>query len=122
MTVFVAQLFSGISVGSILLLVALGPTFTFGQMGVLNMAHGELIMAGAYTTYMLQGPLGNDHLGLSLLVSLVVAFFVAGTIGVIVGGIIPPDDQKKLRELGVRECFGPGTSIERIVEFLSMQA
>ena len=43
-------------------------------------------------------------------------------VGVIVGGIIPPDDQKKLRELGVRECFGPGTSIERIVKFLSMQA
>jgi methylmalonyl-CoA mutase cobalamin-binding domain/chain len=40
-------------------------------------------------------------------------------IGVIVGGIIPPEDETKLKELGVRECFGPGTSIERIVEFLS---
>jgi urea transport system permease protein len=83
MSVFIAQLFSGVSVGSILLRVALGLTFTFGQMGVLNMAHGELIMAGAYTTYLLQREMGDRHLGLSLIVSLAAAFVVAGTIGVI---------------------------------------
>lgn len=40
-------------------------------------------------------------------------------IGVIVGGIIPQDDQEKLKQLGARACFGPGTSIESIVQFLS---
>ena len=54
MDVVLSQLFIGLSVGSVLLLIALGLTFTFGQMGVINMAHGEFIMAGAYTTYLLQ--------------------------------------------------------------------
>ena len=54
MAAFLSQIFNGLSIGSILLLVALGLTFTFGQMGVINMAHGELIMAGAYTPYVLQ--------------------------------------------------------------------
>jgi urea transport system permease protein len=48
------QLFSGISLGSILLLAALGLAITYGIMGVINMAHGELIMIGAYTTYVIQ--------------------------------------------------------------------
>ena len=54
METFLEQVFNGISHGSILLLIALGLTFTFGQMGVINMAHGELIMVGAYTPYVLQ--------------------------------------------------------------------
>ena len=44
----------GVSIGAVLLLIALGLTLTFGQMGVINMAHGEFIMAGAYTAYVLQ--------------------------------------------------------------------
>jgi urea transport system permease protein len=48
-------LFSGISLGSILLLVALGLAITYGLMGVINMAHGELMMIGAYATYVMQG-------------------------------------------------------------------
>ena len=51
MHIILSQLFAGISVGSILLLIALGLVFTFGQMNVINMAHGEFIMAGAYTAY-----------------------------------------------------------------------
>ena len=47
-------LFSGISLGSILLLVALGLAITYGLMGVINMAHGELMMVGAYATYVVQ--------------------------------------------------------------------
>ncbi|MES2399471.1 MAG: urea ABC transporter permease subunit UrtB [Pseudomonadota bacterium] len=47
--------FSGISLGSILLLVALGLAITYGLMGVINMAHGELMMIGAYATYVVQG-------------------------------------------------------------------
>jgi urea transport system permease protein len=48
-------LFSGVSLGSILLLVALGLAITYGLMGVINMAHGELMMIGAYATYVVQG-------------------------------------------------------------------
>src|SRR6185369_11926933 len=51
----VGALFSGISLGSILLLVALGLAITYGLMGVINMAHGELMMLGAYATYVVQG-------------------------------------------------------------------
>jgi len=50
-----AAMFSGISLGSILLLVALGLAITYGLMGVINMAHGELMMIGAYATYVVQG-------------------------------------------------------------------
>jgi urea transport system permease protein len=49
-------LFSGISLGSVLLLAALGLAITYGLMGVINMAHGELIMIGAYATYLVQVP------------------------------------------------------------------
>ena len=49
------QIFSGLSLGSILLLVALGLAITYGLMGVINMAHGELMMIGAYATYVVQG-------------------------------------------------------------------
>ena len=52
-------LFTGISLGSILLLVALGLAITYGLMGVINMAHGELMMIGAYATYVVQGLFRN---------------------------------------------------------------
>jgi urea transport system permease protein len=77
---YLAQFFTGMSLGAVLLLIALGLTFTFGQMNVINMAHGELIMAGAYTVYMLQGPLGETG---SLLIALPIAFVVAGGVGLI---------------------------------------
>lgn len=78
MGLFGSQLFTGLAIAATLLLIALGLTFTFGQMNVINMAHGEFIMAGAYTAYMMQGVLGP---GSSLLVSLPVAFVVAGAMG-----------------------------------------
>jgi urea transport system permease protein len=81
--IWVAQLFTGVSLASILLLVALGLTFTFGQMNVVNMAHGEFIMAGAYTAYVIQGVLGAQLLGISIPVALVLAFVVAGAIGLL---------------------------------------
>ncbi len=81
MTVLFGQLFTGISIGAVLLLIALGLALTFGQMSVINMAHGEFIMAGAYTTYVLQQSITGA--GLSLLVALPVAFVVAGTMGVL---------------------------------------
>ncbi|MFI7451319.1 urea ABC transporter permease subunit UrtB [Nonomuraea sp. NPDC049714] len=73
MEAIVNQLPIGLSIGAVLLLVALGLTFTFGQMGVINMAHGEFIMAGAYTAFLLQ----------DLLLALPAAFLVAGLMGLI---------------------------------------
>ncbi|MEU6277797.1 urea ABC transporter permease subunit UrtB [Streptomyces populi] len=79
MTVILNQSLTGISIGAVLLLIALGLTLTFGQMGVINMAHGEFIMAGAYTTYVLQKSISDA--GVSLLVALPVAFLAAGAMG-----------------------------------------
>ncbi|MDM8083426.1 urea ABC transporter permease subunit UrtB [Cellulomonas cellasea] len=76
-----SQLFAGLSLGSVLLLAALGLALTFGQMGVINMAHGELMMAGAYTAYVVQGIVSDA--GVSLLVSLVIGFLVGGLIGLL---------------------------------------
>lgn len=83
MDVILNQVFVGLSIASILLLVALGLTFTFGQMNVINMAHGEFIMAGAYTTYVLQTALGTGLITVSFGLALPAAFLVAGTMGLI---------------------------------------
>ncbi len=79
MDVVVGQLFTGLSIGSILLLAALGLSLTFGQMGVVNMAHGEFIMAGSYTAYVVQQVTSAG--GASLLISLVAGFLVGGLMG-----------------------------------------
>ena len=76
---FLNQLPIGLSIGAVLLLIALGLTFTFGQMGVINMAHGEFIMIGAYTAYMFQDWAGDQ----AVLVALPVAFLVAGLFGMV---------------------------------------
>ncbi len=65
-----------------LLLAAIGLAVTFGVMGVINMAHGEMIMLGAYTTYIIQQTLPN-FIEYSLLISIPAAFLVAGTVGII---------------------------------------
>ncbi len=83
MDVFLNQLFAGLGVASVLLLIALGLTFTFGQMNVINMAHGEFIMAGAYTPYLLQGVMGAALAGVAFVVALPVAFLVTGCVGVV---------------------------------------
>ena len=78
------QAFSGLSLGSILLLAALGLAITFGLLGVINMAHGEMLMLGAYTTYMVQiafQKLAPGYLALYPLAALPVAFFVTAAIG-----------------------------------------
>ncbi|SEK67180.1 urea ABC transporter permease subunit UrtB [Rhodococcus maanshanensis] len=81
MDVVIGQLFTGLSIGSILLLAALGLSLTFGQMGVINMAHGEFIMAGSYTAYVVQQVFSTA--GASLLISLLVGFLVGGAMGVL---------------------------------------
>jgi urea transport system permease protein len=75
-------LFFGLSVGSVLVLVATGLAITFGVMGVINMAHGELMMLGAYTTYVVQLAMPN-HIGSSILVAIPAAFVVTGAAGVV---------------------------------------
>ncbi|PRX98864.1 urea ABC transporter permease subunit UrtB [Allonocardiopsis opalescens] len=77
MHALLGQLPVGLSIGAVLLLVALGLNFTFGQMGVVNMAHGEFLMAGAYTAFVLQAWFGAQ----SVLVGLPVAFVVVGLMG-----------------------------------------
>ncbi|MBW3579006.1 MAG: urea ABC transporter permease subunit UrtB [Actinobacteria bacterium] len=83
MDVVLPQLFVGLSLGAILLLVALGLTFTFGQMNVINMAHGEFLMAGAYTAYTVQQLLGPEAATRSFVVALPGAFVVGGLLGLL---------------------------------------
>ena len=78
---FLGDLFFGLSLGSVLLLAAVGLAITFGVMGVINMAHGEMIMLGAYTTYVVQLLMPN-HIGLSLAVAVPAAFVVSGLAGI----------------------------------------
>ena len=74
-------LFFGLSLGSVLVLAAIGLAISFGVMGIINMAHGELIMLGAYTTYVMQ-LLMPQHIALSVLLSIPAAFLVSGLAGV----------------------------------------
>ncbi len=77
--------FYGASLGSVLLIAALGLAITFGVMGVINMAHGELVMIGAYVTWLVQGAAMNlwpGAAGLGLALSVPAAFLVCGAIGV----------------------------------------
>lgn len=77
----IETLFFGLSLGSVLVLAAIGLAITFGVMGVINMAHGELIMLGAYTAYLIQLAL-PERLGLALILSVPMAFMVSGLVGV----------------------------------------
>jgi urea transport system permease protein len=76
-------LFFGLGLGAVLVLVAIGLAITFGVMGVINMAHGELMMLGAYTTYVVQ-TLMPDHVGWSIAVAIPAAFLVSGTTGIVI--------------------------------------
>jgi len=75
----------GVSLGSVLLLAAIGLAITFGVMGVINMAHGEMVMLGAYTTYVVQEIIRTSAPGLfdySLAFAIPLAFLVAGSVGI----------------------------------------
>src|SRR6266513_2479297 len=122
-----SQLFTGLGIGATLLLIALGLTFTFGQMNVINMAHGEFIMAGAYPAYLLQGSFGRET---SLLVSIgptlgtnyiVDAFLVVvvGGLGQIRGAVIAAI------ALGVLDAYvewGTSASFAKVVVFVAIVA
>ncbi|MCJ8143218.1 urea ABC transporter permease subunit UrtB [Ancylobacter sp. A5.8] len=77
----------GVSLGSVLLLAAIGLAITFGVMGVINMAHGEMVMLGAYTTFVVQELIRTYNPALfdaSLLIAIPVAFLFTGLIGVLI--------------------------------------
>ena len=81
------SLFSGVAIGSVLLMAALGLAIVFGLMGVINLAHGELIMLGAYTTYVVQLifklPAMQPLYGLYVLVAIPIAFMTSGVVGIL---------------------------------------
>ncbi len=77
----VEAVFFGLSLGAVLVLASFGLAITFGVMGVINMAHGELIMLGAYTTYVVQ-QLMPGHLELSLFVAIPAAFLLSALVGI----------------------------------------
>lgn len=84
LSVVITQVFNGFSLGSILLFVAIGLAITFGLMGVINMAHGELIMAGAYMTYVVQqifAKYAPQALEYYFFVAIPAAFFVSAFLG-----------------------------------------
>ncbi|CAH0991339.1 hypothetical protein SIN8267_01442 [Sinobacterium norvegicum] len=80
---FIEKLFFGLSLGSVLLLAAIGLAITFGVMGVINMAHGEMIMLGAYTTYVIQLIMPN-FIEYSLWFAVPAAFLVSASVGVLI--------------------------------------
>src|ERR1700751_935987 len=76
-------LFIGLSLGSILLLVALGLAITYGAMGVINMAHGEMVMIGAYVTV-----LSGIWLGTNIFVAIPLAFIVTALVGLLIERVV----------------------------------
>lgn len=116
-------LWQGMSLGSVLLLAAIGLSITFGVCGVINMAHGELVMLGAYTTFMVQEFIRNNAPGLfdwSLAIALPLAFVVTSATGIAIErGIVRKLYGRPLETLlatwgvslilqqAVRSIFGP---------------
>ena len=86
MALYLNQAFSGLGYGSILLLAALGLALTFGQMGVINMAHGEFLLAGAYTGHVLLDTMHNANV--AFVISIPVAFLVSGLIGLLLETVL----------------------------------
>jgi urea transport system permease protein len=119
----VQNLWYGLSLGSVLLLAAIGLAITFGVMGVINMAHGEMVMLGAYTTFVVQELIRTQAPGLfdySIAISIPLAFLVAALVGMAIErGVISFLYGRPLETLlatwgislilqqGVRTIFGP---------------
>ena len=143
----------GLSLGSVLLLAAIGLAITFGVMGVINMAHGEMVMLGAYTTFVVQETIRNKAISLSipwtslgitlplpvdisldwsLVISLPLAFLVAGLVGIVIErGIIRYLYNRPLETLlatwglslilqqAVRTIFGPNNRLVETPSWMS---
>ena len=91
----IQQVFNGLSLGSILLLAAMGLAFSFGLMNVINMAHGEFIMIGAYVTYLFQqkiapsfGGVAATHSGVFFILSILAAFIITALIGLLLEALV----------------------------------
>jgi urea transport system permease protein len=86
---FITSLFGGVSVGSVLLIAALGLAIIFGLMGVINMAHGELMMMGAYTTFVVQNAFkGTPFAEFYIFPALIAAFAVSGLLGFLLERVV----------------------------------
>src|SRR5437773_11660888 len=86
MEAYVVQAFNALSLSSILLLIAIGLVFSFGLMNVINMAHGEFVMVGAYVSFLVQKAFVSnfpDALGMYFFVALLLAFVVTAALGFI---------------------------------------
>ena len=87
MELLLDSLFNGVAIGSVLLVAALGLAIVFGLMGVINLAHGELMMLGAYTTYVTQLifklPILKPYYNSYIIVSIFFAFIVSGVVGIL---------------------------------------
>ena len=87
MQLLLESLFNGVAIGSVLLIAALGLAIVFGLMGVINLAHGELIMLGAYTTYVVQLifklPAMQPLYSFYVLVAIPIAFITSGVVGIL---------------------------------------
>ena len=89
METILMQAFNGISLSSILLLAAMGLAITFGLMGVINMAHGEFMMIGAYTAYLVQNAFkGTAAFGAYVPVAIVLSFVVAAVLGLVLERLV----------------------------------
>ncbi|MBC6452093.1 MAG: hypothetical protein GDA43_01880 [Hormoscilla sp. SP5CHS1] len=86
MSLFISSLFNGVGIGAVLLMSALGLAIVFGLMGVINLAHGEMMMLGAYTTYIVQNgakALGEPWTDIYIFPALFLSFAIAAGIGLI---------------------------------------
>ena len=87
MLTLIESLFNALSIGSVLLIAALGLAIVFGLMGVINLAHGELIMLGAYTTFVVQNlfkSFGEPWFGFYIIVAIPIAFIISALMGIII--------------------------------------
>ncbi len=132
---YVQNIWYGVSLGSVLLIAAIGLAITFGVMGVINMAHGEMVMLGAYTTFVVQEVIRTSAPGLfdySLALAIPLAFLVAGGIGVAIErGVIRHLYGRPLETLlatwgislilqqAVRTAFGPTNREVGTPQFMS---
>jgi urea transport system permease protein len=132
---YVQNIWYGISLGSVLLIAAIGLAITFGVMGVINMAHGEMVMIGAYTTFVVQEIIRANAPSLfdySLALAIPLAFLVAGSIGVAIErGVIRHLYGRPLETLlatwgislilqqAVRTAFGPTNREVGTPQFMS---
>ena len=86
-SIFAMQGFAGLILFSVFILMALGLAIIFGQMGVINMAHGEFMILGAYVTYLISALFANylpSLFGIYFFIAMIISFIVAGALGALV--------------------------------------